>query len=228
MADSKDDARSIADSISITWPDLIDDLRGIFGEIGNESGQDLLTTLGFDPGDPLFDKVAESTLENGAARAAELVGKRILADGSVVDNPDAEYAITDSTREMLYATINDALESGMSAGALRNEIVDTYAFSARRALNIARTERSFAQNGGALTAAKASGVVKGKYWPREGDLPCDICDENEAAGVIPLDDDFPSGDPSPPGHPGCVDSIAFTTEDVSSEQGTGEENDDAE
>lgn len=205
------DASAIAASVNIVWDSLIQRLKAIFGEIQKESGDEVLATLGFTEGD-VFAHVAQSTLADAAARAAELVGKRVLEDGSIVDNPNPEFAITDSTRRMLHDLLLKALDQGQSPGALRDSIVNDYAFSNRRALNIARTERSFAQNRGALTAAKASGVVTGKRSVLASEHPQDDeCDEAADDGVIPLDQDFsPGGDP--PFHPSCACNLEFVTE----------------
>jgi hypothetical protein len=215
MADptNSDEARAIADSVTIEgWETLMLQLRAVFGQIASESANDMLGALGFKASDDVFSTVAETTLEEAAMRAAELIGKRILDDGSIVDSPNPQIAITDSTRDMLFDTINDGLEGKLSPTAIRDEIMSSYGFSAARALTIARTERSFAQNRGGLTAAKASGVVKTKEWDRGGEQPCDECEDNEGAGAIPLGQDFPSGDPAPPGHPNCVCNLRYGTE----------------
>ena len=34
--------------------------------------------------------------------------------------------------------------------------------------------------------------------------PCELCDENEAAGWIDSEEPYPSGDDGPPFHPNCV------------------------
>jgi hypothetical protein len=56
-----------------------------------------------------------------------------------------------------------------------------------------------------MIAYKESGVVSGKEWllGSEHDQD-DECDDNVAAGVIALDDSFPSGDDEAPAHPNCV------------------------
>lgn len=41
-----------------------------------------------------------------------------------------------------------------------------------------------------------------KSWDQGGDA-CPECQDNAGAGWIPFDEDFPSGDDSPPAHPNC-------------------------
>src|SRR5207237_5973416 len=137
--------------------------------------------------------------------AANLVGKRVLADGTVIDNPNAAYALTDATRELLRGTIAQAFEEAWAVPELRQHLAESYAFSADRAQLIARTEVSRALIQGNVTAWKASGVVEGKAWLLGSDHDRDdLCDENEAVGVIGMDEEFPSGDTEPPAHVNCL------------------------
>lgn len=45
------------------------------------------------------------------------------------------------------------------------------------------------------------GVMKGWYTASD---PCDICQDNEDEGKIPMDQEFPSGDLFPPAHLNCL------------------------
>jgi hypothetical protein len=148
-------------------------------------------------------------------RAAELVGKRVLADGTVIDSPNPEFAITEATRTLLRGTISTALEEGWSREQLREVLTGSYAFSAQRALTIARTELSRALIAGNMAAWQASGAVAGKQWILGSlhDLD-DECDGNAADGVVGFGDSFSSGDSAPPAHPRCVcDVIPILTEE---------------
>jgi len=75
-----------------------------------------------------------------------------------------------------------------------------------RAERLARTETGDAYSQGSLEGYKQSGVVAGKEWLAD-DSACDVCLGNEDDGVIPLDDDFSSGDDSPTAHPNCECSL---------------------
>lgn len=146
----------------------------------------------------------EKALEYARTRGAELVGKKWI-DGELVDNPDPEWSIAENTREMLRGDIADAIEEGWSNDKLAGVIEENYGFSAERAETIARTETAFADSAGNMTAYQESGLVSGKEWilGSEHDLD-DDCNENAEAGVIPLDEDFPSGDQAAPAHPNCL------------------------
>ncbi len=55
-------------------------------------------------------------------------------------------------------------------------------------------------------------MVSGKYWVTD-DNPCPICQANDDAGVIELDDDFPSGDPCPTANPSCECDLGGATDE---------------
>ena len=74
-----------------------------------------------------------------------------------------------------------------------------------RAKMIAQTELNDAFNQGVFQFGKDAGAT-GKSWDTDI-APCMVCIENELAGVIDIDDDFPSGDDAPPGHPRCMCSL---------------------
>ncbi|MHB8668928.1 MAG: phage minor head protein [Burkholderiales bacterium] len=137
------------------------------------------------------------------ARAAELVGKKILPDGQIVDNPDAKWAISESTREKIREQVEQAIDRGDSNDELASAIENSYAFSPERAEVIARTETAFADVQGNLIGYADMGVTKKESIKSDLHDEPDECDDNEEGGEIPIDDDFPSGDSSPPYHPNC-------------------------
>lgn len=106
----------------------------------------------FDLPHPLAEAYAES-------RGAELVGKRLLADGTIIDNPNAKWAITESTRDMLRQTVERGVKEGLSTDDLAQEIQDDYAFSDWRAKTVARTETGTAFNRGSIDGYRSTGLV---------------------------------------------------------------------
>jgi hypothetical protein len=115
-------------------------------------------------------------------------------------------AITESTRKGIRDLVVRSLTDGLTVDQLSNELESSYQFSNLRAETIARTELASAHVEGTLTTWKLSGVVEGKRWLLGSEHPGveDECDENEADGVIDLEDVFSSGDDGPPAHPNCV------------------------
>lgn len=140
----------------------------------------------------------------GRARAAEMVGMKRSADGDLVPNPNAKWRIDDSTREMLRGKVEEALTEGLSADELKASILEDTAFSPERAESIARTEIAKADMAGTMEGYQASGLVAGKTWSTsQDDLVSEECQACEAAGVIGMNEDFPSGESFPPNHPNC-------------------------
>lgn len=146
-------------------------------------------------------------------RAAEMVGMREDALGTLIPNPRAEWQITEGTRDFLRTSVRAAIDEGLSNDDVSAKIVESYAFSNARATVIARTETNRASNAGALQAYRASGVVSGKQWlTAEDDKVTPDCEDNGDAGVIALGAKFPSGADAPPDHPNCRCTILPTVD----------------
>jgi hypothetical protein len=162
----------------------------------------------------MLDQVNEAATDWASDRAAELVGMKYEADGTLAANPDAEMAITDSTRELLRADIAAAIDEGLSTTQLADRLEESYAFSSDRAETIARTEIADADIQGSLIGYAESGVVDGKELIlSDSHSDPDECDDAAEMGVVPLDDDF-GGLGDPPYHPNCeCDVLPVLAED---------------
>ena len=185
---------------------LFDDLfNGVADSLTNvydDGGRRGLKQLLIDD-DDIFDLVAQDALDWAKGRAAELVGKKWI-DGKLVDNPNPKWSITEATRDGIKGMIEEAYSAGSSPAELAKNLEGSYSFSKYRAKLVAKTETAKASVSGTLNGWKRSGLVEGKSSllsdDHDGD---DECDENEDDGVIPIDEDFSSGDDGPPYHPGC-------------------------
>ncbi len=167
---------------------LVDPVEQVLAERALRTSQDELASVqasvGISEDEAASPLVNQEAVDYAHSRAAELVGRK-LVDGKLVDNPNANWAITDTTREALKKLVKDAAEM------------------------IAQTELSFADGNGNLIAWKASGVVAGKNWLLGNEhMICDQCDTNAKVGVIPLADAFPSGHRCTPAHPRCSCGMA--------------------
>jgi hypothetical protein len=124
-----------------------------------------------------------------------------------------EDSIIDSTRNMVTEEVTKSVVSGGSASDTADAVQEGYAFSEDRADVIANNEAQLANGAGILAVvalAQASGMQLGKYWETaQDDLVEETCLENEAAGVIPFNEPFPSGDEGTPAHPRCRCSIGL-------------------
>ena len=185
-----------------------DDLMKLIDQAARQGGIAALVQIDVEATEGITSQVNKLALDYANERAAELVGKKWV-DGELIDNPKAEWAITESTREFLRSDITQAIDEGWSTAKLSDTLQENYAFSEARCDMIARTEAAKADIEGNMIAYRESGVVEGKEWllsPGGHDLD-DECDENADAGGIGLDEDFPSGDDSPPAHPNCLCSV---------------------
>lgn len=161
----------------------------------------------------MLELANEDAIAFAQERAAELVGKRIDAEGNVIDNPNPEYSIADATREMIRGDVTTAMEQGLSNDELAKMLRENYAFSDERAENIARTETAMADCSGNKMLYKRSGVVSKKKWI-VGEGCCPDCEALEGE-VVGLDESFSNGVQHPPGHPSC--RCDFVPEMVSDE-----------
>jgi hypothetical protein len=164
-------------------------------------------------------------IKKATERAAELVGKK-LVEGRFVDNPDAEWSITETTRDHLRVLVEQALTEETYPSDLAGQIEASAGFSADRAEMIARTELKNITTMANLEAWKASGVVDGKrsVLSFDHDVP-DECDDASEDGVIGIDEVFSTGDDGPPYHPRCMCSlkaVMIPREELESDEGEAE------
>lgn len=108
-------------------------------------------------------------------------------------------------------------EEGTPAALINARSADYARFlHKRRAARIAQTEISNGYWFGQMDSLRQSisdGWLKGipeKSWLAGGPNPCEICEENEAAGSIPIEEPFPSGDDRPTAHPSCACALGIT------------------
>jgi hypothetical protein len=155
----------------------------------------------------LFDLIDGDAAEYAAARAAELVGRKWV-NGQLVDNPDARWSISQTTRDGIRDLVGRAYTDGMTPMQLKAELRSSYGFSPARAENIARTETSKASIQGALNGWRRSGLVETKESLLSDDHDVDDeCDEAADDGPIPIEQDFSNGYDGPPYHPNCDCSL---------------------
>lgn len=113
----------------------------------------------------------------------------------------------EETKRRLAKVIGDGIEGKRGipglAKDLRTEFRDMSRF---RSAMISRTETANALSQASIDTMKDMGV-EGKQWIWPGG-ECDICRDNEADGVIPVDQAFSSGDMAPPAHPNCECALA--------------------
>lgn len=186
------------------WAILFDDAAACLAEIAKKSGAQALAQVGVTDKD-ITKFVDKDAIAWAKKRAAEMVGMRW--DGQkLIQNPNPVWAITDGTRDYLRGTVTKAVEEGWSPQKLKKEILEDEAMWEYRAKMIAETELNMAHAEGNLIGWRESGVVEGKrsLCQRDRNYPTtDPCPGNADAGVIGLDETFPSGRKTAPFHPNC-------------------------
>ena len=196
--------------------------------VATDGAKRALLTLGVADDDSITSQTFTKAVDEAKARAAELVGKSWDEDGNLVDNPDADMAITDTMRDEIRDAVAEAIENGDSAADLADTIEGLGSFSEERAIMIARTEIVASHASGQMRAMRESGVVEQKAWSAAGEEVCDDCQENEDAGPIGIDDDFPSGDDAPIAHPLCRCAVVAYFPDPEDEDSGDEDTSDEE
>lgn len=125
-----------------------------------------------------------------SVRAGELVAginattQKIIAD--VIEEGIEERLGVDGTKRLLMASLKD--------------------MAANRARMIASTEMNNAFSEATMRKINRMGL-QWKQWITSADA-CPICQDNEDASPIPVDDLFPSGDAAPSAHPNCRCAIS--------------------
>ena len=169
--------------------------------MAEDGGFEAMLQLGLGDEDAMLSLVNEDAVAWAKAHAAELVGMKWVK-GKLVPNPNATYRIDERTRGALNGLVQQALDEGWSNQRLAKEVTEAGAFSRERAELIATTETARADVAGNMLAYKRAGVTKKQWLLAQSDF-CAICAENAEAGVIKMNDAFPSGDQQSPAHPKC-------------------------
>lgn len=198
-ADNEKKAKRIADAADLgPLEDIEDDAAEIIGDVAADSSRLALAQLGADSRDALVDQVNADARDWAREQAAELIS-----------------GIDETTRDDLRRIIADGLDDNIGLDEIADAIEAATGFDEDRADLIARTEISNANSTAAVEGYKAArdeGVNVMKEWLVD-DEPCAICEANAAQGPIDLDEDFESGDDSPPAHPNCECAVSPVVED---------------
>lgn len=161
--------------------------------LGMQTGEKVYSqSLGISKNSAIVQRTAKDLV-------AELVGKRIDEDGNIIDNPNASFRITDKTRKDIREAIATSIALGEDQDAARARIMEVIR-DPKRAEMIARTEAVNSYQRGLTTLGTETGAV-GKEW--QSSNADDICATNANAGIIPINDKFPSGHGEPAAHPNC-------------------------
>ena len=204
-------AQEIYEAVAAEYAKSVDDIAASLEDAGKSGVNHGAAQLNITDRD-MIDEANTVAQKYANDRAAELVGMRRLPDGSLIENPNAEWAISQTTRDEIRTMVRDAFDTNTPLSSLIDRIQDAGSFSESRATMIAKTEAQFAQNGGNFEVWKQGGLVTKLQWflSADHDQPC-VCEDNDDA-VVDFGTPFPSGDLYPPAHPRCecsVSAVAF-------------------
>ncbi len=189
--------------------DLVDAFADVFGKTRKQAEKALV--------DSMFDGLSlgyttqatqfglESSFKIEAKRATEWARKNAAAKVTAID---------ETTRESIQGVITRGIESGESYGSVARAIRDRFdGFTTQRAQLVAVQENAVSFEQGARTLVddiQAVGIKMEKMLDGPDDeLTSDLCRDDMAAGWIPADEPFPSGEMSAPIHVGCRHSTAY-------------------
>ena len=207
-ASADKDAEQRADEIIASlswavWDGLVPDFQDLLGSTGTEAVSIAMEALeDAEAGRDVFSLSKETVMEYARNRAAEMVGRKWV-DGVLVDNPNAQWAITSSTREYLRELVCDALNSSWTPSVLAQKIDESIAFGSYRAELIARTETAMAYTAATVDVGKRVGATTKTIQMSNLHDVDDVCDAAHEAGEVPIDKPYPGGSLHVPLHPNC-------------------------
>jgi SPP1 gp7 family putative phage head morphogenesis protein len=200
--------------------DIIDK---IFGKVDKLTGASLAAIIEKGTGKALTQALGDMKSKFGSEISLTLKNPRAVK--FIATNGAAKVTmINDTTREYIQTVLTEGLEQGWSYAKTAKAIKDRFAEFAigapqehirSRAELVAVTESANAYGQGNLMFAQEmqdAGLTMEKSWLTVGDdRVSEICQENEDAGWISVDDQFPSGDDAEPAHPSCRCTCLFQT-----------------
>ena len=197
-------AKIVTDGLDFgEWQGLSDVVEPIIRRAAEDGAVAALLQVMPDPAVGMVTNIRSRAVKWAHDRAAEMVGMKRVG-GELIQNPAAEWQITEGTREMIRGQVVEAMQNGDSVQELAGRLKESHAFSNTRARTIARTETAMADNMGNLIGWEETGLVAGKRWiTAEDDKVSAICNTNGDMGVIGLHEHFAHGGMTPPAHPNC-------------------------
>lgn len=188
---------------SIEWDELPTDIVIDLLAAANDGASDGFNQLNLkSKNEDTIDTIASNY---ASYRAAEIIGKKWSEGnaGVLVDNPDAKFVISDTTKDDLHDIIHKAASDGLTVAALEAIILAAGIFTFERAELIAKTEVALAQASTHLEAWGDTGKIKlVKVVLSNTHVGPDLCDFVAEGGPYTLEEL-----PMIPIHPNCGCSV---------------------
>jgi hypothetical protein len=188
-------------SLGLTFSALTDVLRAIYRDgwtLGRETAQRAAEARGFDIPPPEFNINWSAWQPGSEAGAEQALGLQELLQQAGI----TIQGVNDTTLEEIAARLATGVANGDSSATIANALAEF--FDGSRAEALAVTELNRAMSAASLDTYMRNGIAA-KSWIVWN--PCPRCQQNAGAGVIPVDQSFPSGDQAPPAHPRCRCSL---------------------
>ncbi len=179
------------------WRVLAKELRAPLEDAYQEGGMLAEDAGGLEEAFGITDEDARAYAEQ---RAAELVGMKRHADGSLHDNPNARWSVAQTVRDEVRTKVSTAIKEGWSDKRLADELEGPSMWEARAEM-VARTETAIAVNRGALATYDGANVESVTVLDGPGCLE-DGHDDSEA-GVNGEIWSLERAAEFPVGHPHC-------------------------
>lgn len=181
------------------------DARKLLGKAVEVGSDDLVTVI---------EDGATKAYELGASQAAAAV--RIEPTFALVDEGAQRWIrrraaaqvtnINEVTRDRLARILVEGVDKGESVAKIsRNIRSEVMEMSRYRANMIAQNELNESMSEASMQTYKRLDITY-KSWSSALE-PCEICQANEAEGVVPMAHTFSSGHERPPAHPNCLCTI---------------------
>ena len=159
------------------------------------AAEDALNSLPSSEFSVSFDWVEPRSQDFARTRGAEMIGKKWI-DGELVDNPNAQWAISETTRARTQELLEEAVDEGWSPQRFAERLTESGLYEEPRAETIARTEVGRAANLGQIGAYREVGADE--VYVYDGEDDDDEC--KEANGSFwPIED----AEANPLEHPNC-------------------------
>jgi len=223
---TEEEKRAMIAGLGLSSIESVYDVESLIASIGASIDIDAVALGLFDqPANPASLAAARARAMEQARQIAgnlaraELakIAEKVRANIEAGNNPRlligqlSEIAGLDKNRAATLEKFRDQL---ISQGVEGSDLVDKVERMRAKLLRdrretIARTEQRMATEAGKEALAKQRGG-KYKLWITAGDeRVSDIDVANEAQGWIPIDENFSSGDSSPPSHPNCRCTVTY-------------------
>jgi len=198
---------------AMNWTVLVRDAQPHIGRAFAEGGELAIQKVGEES--IAFGMVDQAAADYAEARAAEMVGMRRQPDGTLVENPNAEWSISKTTRKQVHDLVARSTKEGWSNKQLVDEIESATMWEAR-ADAVARSEVAIAVNQGAAQTYKEAGVKTGTVLDGPGCL--EDGHDDGAAGVNGETWTVARFQANPIGHPHCRRDFVPDVDSISEEE----------